>query len=142
MNDSSTEGHEMFPRARNFVDVVNQRMAGVPDYITNGEFLDAFYASPQGQRQSFIDSEPPYVPSVPQQSYALFAAIAEELALEYQLQVPPWTKKPCYFLADENAVWGGLKSSSQALRDVLKEQSPSAFAKRNIYVSANILSRT
>ena len=134
-------GCKMFPRPQNFIDVIEQRLAGVPAHITNGEFLDAFYSSDLLQKQSFIDYEPPLVSNVSRHSYVLLAAIAEQLALDWSLTVPTWVNKDYYFLPVEEAITGGLNNSSEDLIAALQELSPPAFAKRNYLTTDSILTR-
>ena len=66
--------------------------------------------------------------------YAL--AVAEHLASRFGLSIPPWTDGAERFL-DKPFFAGGLES----LKAILLVESPSAFRRRQIFVSANALSR-
>jgi hypothetical protein len=79
--------------------------------------------------------------SIPRSSYVIYAAIAETLAGEYHLKTPAWVSEPYYYLTRDKAEWGGFSNPSKAFRDALTEVTPAAFAKRNVFVSANALSR-
>ncbi|MDR1412672.1 MAG: hypothetical protein LBJ07_01970 [Actinomycetes bacterium] len=130
-------------RARNFAEVVYQRELGVPGHVAVGDFLDAFYAAGSGRRQVFLDTEPPVSGAMTQAEVATLAAIAEQLAGEYDLQVPEWTTLPRYFLSDNQAVCGPISCQclSPSSVETLRRESPSAFARRNLLVSANALTR-
>jgi hypothetical protein len=100
-------------------------------------FLDEFYFAPN----SAALSVPPELlaptlgePGRVQDAY--LAATAQELARAYQLPVPWWT-------ADEerklHRPW--FASPLASLRAVLLLESPAGFRTRNLFVSANALSR-
>ena len=67
---------------------------------------------------------------------AYLAAVAETLCREACIQVPSWTETPlCYLRRPWFA--GGL----EMLKAILLGESPVPFRRRNLFVSANALSR-
>jgi hypothetical protein len=67
---------------------------------------------------------------------AYLAAVAEHLARKCELAIPSWVEHPQRFL-DKPFFAGGLES----LKAILLAESPLAFRRRQIFVSANALSR-
>ena len=130
-------------RPHSIVEVVRLRARGVPGYVAWGDFLDAFYESDPETRQLFIAEAPPKVESIPKAVYAYYAASAEHLAQKYNLTVPKWTEHPDYFLPESEANYAGRAphEASDAYKDALHHESPKPYARRNVYVSANALSR-
>jgi hypothetical protein len=128
-------------KPQNFIEVVKLREAGVPAAVAHGEFLDAFYRASKKRRMRFLAAEPPASSVLPKFAYALFAAMAEKLAHDNNLPAPSWVLKPQYKLSKSEASWGGLTKPSTATKALLKKQTPQEFAKRNIFVTANILER-
>ena len=96
------------------------------------EFLDYFYSTPQA-RQAAIRERPEPVGAIHD---AYVAAVAEHLALQYGLDVPDWTEEPGRSLK-QPFFSGGLES----LKATLLVESPTAFRRRLIFVSANALTR-
>ena len=100
-------------------------------------FLDEFYYSPNAAALA----APPALlsPSLGEEGRvqdAYLAATAQELARAYQLPVPFWTAD------DERKLhrpW--FASPLASLRAVLLQESPAGFRARNLFVSANALSR-
>ena len=103
--------------------------------LTN--FFDEFYAAPNARALA----EAPLL-LAPALGYsrsvqdAYMAATAEELARTYQFPVPAWTVAEARKL---HRPW--FASSLAALRAVLLLESPVAFRSRNLFISANALSR-
>jgi hypothetical protein len=97
------------------------------------EFLDTWQAMTDEAKAGAIVDEPCKVGLI-QDAY--LAALAEHLALSGQLPVPAWTEGPHRFL-DAPFFAGGL----QSLKAALIVESPSAFRRRLIFISANALSR-
>ena len=98
-------------------------------------FLDEFYASPSFERlkdapQSLRSNEAGDVKD------AYLAATAEELARKYGLAQPVWT-----FDEDRKLRRPWFAISMQSLRALLLLESPAGFRSRNLFVSANALSR-
>jgi len=97
------------------------------------EFLDSWETMPRAMRADAIADEPIAVGRVED---AYLAALAEQLAERGGLDVPTWTEKPGRFLR-EPFFAGGLES----LKAILIVESPSAFRRRLIFISADGLSR-
>ena len=100
-------------------------------------FLDGFYASPRGE--ALIDRPAllsPALSDLGRIEDAYLAACAEELARQFKLPLPTWTRDPERAL---NRPW--FASPMAALRAVLLLESPAGFRSRNLFVSANALSR-
>jgi hypothetical protein len=97
------------------------------------EFLDTFYGSDEPKRQAIIMDSPLRLDPVRD---AYLAATAEHLALEYHLDVPEWTEHQGNEL-DRAHFSGGLED----LKAILIVESPLAFRRRLLFVSANALDR-
>ncbi|MFM8810418.1 MAG: hypothetical protein ACKOJB_16220 [Chthoniobacterales bacterium] len=107
-----------------------------PVYAEIGNLLDDFRAhcrTPQ-ERMALV-SEPP-VSTGQAETGPYLAALAESLCREFDMRPPAWTEQPDYYL---KRPWfaGGLES----LKAILLAESPTAFRRRNLFVSANALSR-
>lgn len=96
------------------------------------EFLDAFYARP-GRRAVSIAEAPGRIGPVHD---AYLAAVAEHLARTHGLEVPPWSDTQGFELT-RPVFAGGLDS----LMATLTAESPTAFRRRLLFVSADALSR-
>jgi len=100
-------------------------------------FLDEFYAAPSAQA---LTSEPrllaPLFGDLGQLQDAYLAAAADELARQFNLSRPLWTGGEARKL---HRPW--FASPLAALRTVLLLESPPGFRSRNIFVSANALTR-
>ncbi len=97
------------------------------------EFLDCWQALNQTSKLSAIASEPCHLGCV-QDAY--LAALAEHLAELDRLPAPAWSEHPMRFL-ETPFFAGGL----QSLKATLLVESPIAFRRRLIFISANALSR-
>jgi len=101
------------------------------------DFLDGFYAAPSAEA---MGESPPLLASAefPQGAVcdAYLAATAEELSRAFHLQCPQWTPT-----MDRALRQPYFASSMRSLRAVLLFESPPAFRARNLFVSANALSR-
>lgn len=100
------------------------------------DFLDGFYASPDAA--DLADAPPLLANATPDgpRLDAYLAAVAEHLSRENRWPIPLWTRAPSRYL---ETPWFGMKS--HGARMILLEESPAAFRVRNIFVSANALSR-
>lgn len=130
-------------RATSLAELTAQIMAGMNYQTACGNFLDAFYHARPEDRQSFIDVEPPdhICACVPPVNVAYLAAVAESLANRYGLEKPAWVEKDRYFCPTaEFSGWGESEISGR-LKALYMEESPAEFARRNIFVSANVLTR-
>lgn len=96
------------------------------------EFLDHFYAD-AADRAACIAEEPARLGDIED---AYLAAVAEHLALSYDLPIPSWSEAPERCL-HRPFFAGGLES----LKATLLVESPTAFRRRLIFVSANALDR-
>lgn len=97
------------------------------------EFLDAWQSMSPQQKQLALVEEPEKLGGVKD---AYLAALAEHLALSDRLAVPDWTEQQERFLS-EPFFAGGLES----LKAILLVESPLAFRRRLIFISADGLSR-
>jgi len=100
------------------------------------EFLDEFYAEPLAER---LAEEPRSLTGMLKDdglADAYLAAIADHLGRQYKMQRPQWAFGPGRMLANP---WFALKSHGGQMCMLI--ESPSAFRERNIFVSANALSR-
>lgn len=101
--------------------------------ISVREFLDQWQNMPQTMRAAAIAQEPASI-GVIQDAY--LAGVAEHLALSDCIEVPGWVQEPDRFL-DVPFFAGGLES----LKAILLVESPLAFRRRLIFISADALSR-
>ena len=97
------------------------------------EFLDAFYLGTSDMRTRAIAASPARVGVVHD---AYLGAVAEHLARKFLLPIPQWVDEPHRFLTKPFFA-GGLEN----LKAILLVESPLAFRWRQIFVSANALSR-
>jgi hypothetical protein len=100
-------------------------------------FLDDFYGAPRAEA---LEKEPCLLGSgdegIGHVRDAYLAATAEELARAFELPVPNWTDTEHRKL---HRPW--FASTLASLRAVLLLESPPSFRARNLFVSANALSR-
>jgi hypothetical protein len=97
------------------------------------EFLDEWQLMSATQKRAALAAEPERLGGVKD---AYLAALAEHLALSDRLSIPEWTEQPDRFLS-EPFFAGGLES----LKAILLVESPLAFRRRLIFISADGLSR-
>jgi hypothetical protein len=97
------------------------------------EFLDSWQLMSSDARGGALAREPAPVGRVHD---AYLAALAEHLALSDRIAVPEWTEGTDRFLS-EPFFAGGLES----LKATLLVESPLAFRRRLIFISADALSR-
>ena len=100
------------------------------------DFLDEFYADPRSER--FIE-EPPVRREIlfdDGLADAYLAAIAEHLSRKFGFTPPAWAASPSRILKEP---WFAMQS--HGARMLLLIESPPAFRERNIFVSADALSR-
>ena len=97
------------------------------------EFLDSWQALDMPAKRDAIRDEPCRIAAVED---AYLAALAEHLAQMDCLPVPDWVERPDRFLTAPFFA-GGL----QSLKATLLVESPLAFRRRLIFISANALSR-
>jgi hypothetical protein len=122
-----------FQRPRTLAEVARRVAAGeMPFDPAVREFLDTFYTRP-AERTAAIAEAPDLIEPVRD---AYLAAVAEHLAHAHGLDVPDWAEHrgcdlPRPFFS------GGLES----LKARLLVESPTAFRRRMLFVSADALSR-
>ena len=100
------------------------------------DFLDGFYEQPT---VAALEEEPPILDGIIPDGLRLDAylgAVAEHLCRANRYRLPKWTGDSCRFL---KLPWFGMKT--HAGRMLLLMDSPSAFRARNLFVSANALTR-
>jgi len=100
------------------------------------EFLDEFYAEPLAER---LREEPRSLTEEMADdglADAYLAGIADHLSRRYRLTPPAWISGPGRKLANP---WFALKSHGGRMAMLI--ESPAAFRERNIFISANALSR-
>lgn len=114
---------------------VARRSAATEDTFDRSlrEFLDSFYLASAEMRSASIAQQPQRLTAT-QDAY--LAAVAEHLARRYDLPIPAWTDESDRFL-HRPFFAGGLES----LKATLLVESPAAFRRRLLFVSANALSR-
>jgi hypothetical protein len=99
-------------------------------------FLDRFYAAPTA---AWIEDEPELLsPRLADEGLAdaWVAAVAEQLASVNSFPCPPWATR---HERVKKTPWFAAKSPN--LKAILLQESPAAFRVRNLFVSANALSR-
>jgi hypothetical protein len=97
------------------------------------ELLDEWQSMDDRKKSAALAEEPASIDPVRD---AYLAALAEHLALSARLVPPAWSEAPQRFLA-EPFFSGGLES----LKAILLAESPLAFRRRLIFISADGLSR-
>jgi hypothetical protein len=121
------------PRPATLNEVAVRTRDGEPFDPLLREFLDTFYGADSGTMTAAIAGVPHEIDPIHD---AYLAAVAEHLARKYELAIPPWVESPQRFL-EKPFFAGGLES----LKAILLVESPLAFRRRQIFVSANALSR-
>ena len=97
------------------------------------EFLDFWQTTDEAAKRNAIHAEPCHLEPIKD---AYLAALAEHLAQLNRLPAPDWSEHPGRFLTTPFFA-GGL----QSLKATLIIESPPAFRRRLIFISANALSR-
>ncbi|NTZ20783.1 hypothetical protein EXW96_25680 [Paenibacillus sp. JMULE4] len=105
--------------------------------IHTGNFLDEFYRSDNEKRKQMVEQEPAFYPNLALHILPFLAGMAEKLCNDYNLECPAWVYRPQYYLK-EPVFWMEAKGN---LRLVLLVESPIEFRLRNIFTSANSLTR-
>lgn len=101
-----------------------------------GDFLDAFYRAPAAEA---LASEPELLKgAVPRGEVwdAFLAATAEHLARRFHFEIPSWTDSPLRQLRRPY-----FPIEAPQFRATLLLESPVEFRSRNLFVTANALSR-
>lgn len=105
--------------------------------IHTGNLLDEFYRSDNEKRKQMVEQEPAFYPNLAPHILPFLAGMAEKLCNDYNLGCPAWVYRPQYYLK-EPVFWMEAKGN---LRLVLLVESPIEFRLRNIFISANSLTR-
>ena len=116
--------------------MAEQVQAGSPPEIELGDFLDAFYRRPTTEA---VCEEPPLLPESDPQGAVMnsfLAATAEHLCHRFGLPVPDWVYEQRRYL---ERPYFAMKEPS--FRATLLLESPVEFRSRNLFVTANALSR-
>ena len=109
-----------------------------PDHLL-GDFIDDFRlrAKSREEKMGMVQDEPKSLGGDrPPDIRAYLAAVTESLCREAGLTPPEWTQKPDYFLKEP---W--FAGHLENLKAILLVESPIPFRRRNLFVSANALSR-
>ena len=124
-------------RPRTLAEVARLALEGDSFDRCLANFLDEFYGAPTaGSLAEVPQLLAPALGELGRIPDAYLAAVAEELARQFNLPLPAWT------LAEERKLhrpW--FASPLGALRAVLLHESPPGFRSRNLFVSENALSR-
>ena len=99
------------------------------------DFLDRFNVAKLADKEKMIQVFP-FIEITDKKYAAYIAAMVEELCFRNNLSIPDWVFDKKYSLKEPFFV-GGLDS----LKAFLLVESPLSFRRRNIFVSANVLSR-
>jgi hypothetical protein len=102
-----------------------------------GNFLDEFYRASSEQRRLMVEREPEGHPSFPDHVLPFLAAMVHKLCNDHTVDCPAWVHKERYVLKEPH-FWLDAKGN---LRHVLLAESPVEFKIRNLFVTANTLSR-
>ncbi|WP_230986858.1 hypothetical protein [Cohnella fermenti] len=102
-----------------------------------GNFLDEFYRANVEQRWRMVEQEPDVRPDLPEYMAPFLAAMVHKLCNDYEVECPAWVHRPNYVLNAPH-FWLNAKGN---LRLVLLMESPIEFKIRNLFVTANTLSR-
>jgi hypothetical protein len=111
-------------------------LAGRALEIELGDFLDAFYRRPTDEA---VREEPPLLPEGRRHgtvTNSFLAATAEHLCRRYDLPIPSWAFDRRRYLD-----WPFFAMEAPSFRATLLLESPMEFRSRNLFVTANALSR-
>lgn len=118
------------PRIKSLAEVAQRTNEGHEFGHCLADFLDGFYPKPS---EAAIDEEPEKI-SLYNDSY--LSAVADDCCRRYHWTLPRWCIQQERFLKDPF-----FAAKTHALRMLYLMDSPAAFRERNIFVSANALSR-
>ena len=124
-------------RPKSLAEVATIAAGGESFDFALADFLDEFYGAPDfealAQEPMFLA---PKFGRVGQVEDAYLAATAQELARRFKLPIPEWVPSE-----DRKLRRPWFASDLAGLRAVLIHESPASFRERNLFVSANALSR-
>ena len=126
----------MNSRPKTLAEVAARTLDGAEFRMELADFLDEFYIEPN----SSALAEPPVRLSGKvergQHRDVYLAAVAEHLGREFQLEVGAWAFADDLFLEKPSFAYASRGGRIFLLRD-----SPPAFKSRNLFVTANVLTR-
>jgi hypothetical protein len=102
-----------------------------------GNFLDAFYKADIDLKKEMISEEPEEYIEVKMETYAFIAGAVDKLCSEYNIDKPEWIYKEKYILSEPHFP-DYVKGKA---RIWLCLETPAPFRLRNVFVSANVLTR-
>ena len=121
-------------RPLSVAEIAERASAGVQMFdLAVLEFLDSWQALESEERPEALIEEPTAVGLVED---AYLGALAEHLASGAGFDPPAWTEAPCRFLREPH-----FAGSLESLKAILLVESPSAFRRRLIFISADSLAR-
>jgi hypothetical protein len=112
-------------------------LAPEAQWLVFGDYLDELYHADSTANLSALFADEPEWGALDKRSAAFYAAAAHQLANTLGAKAPKWAMKPEYFLEEP---YFSLDAQGP-LRLVLIAESPKQFRQRNIFVSANTLTR-
>lgn len=123
---------------RNTIRTVSEKIArGLSSKILIPNFIDDFTRLRDREQKLALVSEPPIaIKSVYLEAY--LAAMTEYLCHRDGLPVPGWTQEKRYFLKEAHYALG---KKGSPISFILLAESPVPFRRRNIFVSANAMTR-
>ena len=131
MNKAS---HKPSHRPRSLAAVAERRLAGEDFSLALRNFLDHYYGLDGSEaRAAALAAEPKRMEALHD---AWLGAVAEHLSWLDRRRPPEWSKGPERFLPRAHFA-GGMES----LKATLLVESPTAFRRRQIFVTANALAR-
>ena len=124
-------------RTQEIVDTIRQDRGRM--WFTIGNYLDEFYYTLSNeQRQLVLDEEPEWFVGAGEYEKAFISAMVNKLAVDYNLDTPEWVyKEECFKLYPPHFAM----DAKGDLKLVLLVESPKQFRMRNIFTTANVLSR-
>lgn len=116
-----------------------QICAGKDPWTGLGSFSHAWYGYAKNQRNALV-AEPLAHPEQETEythRWAAFCAASVEFLCErYQVLCPDWVSDPRYCLKDP--WWYNLPTDTQALRERIRQRTPAAFVRRNIFCGSRL----
>ncbi len=124
-------------RAQTTVDTMARIAAGVDPWIAYRDFLEDWTYLPES-RPTLVAHPPRFSDEGQRRWAALLAASVEALCARDGLRAPAWTRHREFRLSEPWYLYEG----SGRIRAWLRETTPAAFARRNIWSGNRVLRRT
>ena len=123
-------------RPKNYAEMGAQLQRGADWDSVQSRFFHEFY---QHRDPSFFDAEPPEFFTDLQR--VMLAGAAEFLCHKFGYEVPAWTEKPEYFLAEKRSWFEDMACDSvlASLKDMHTKQSSPEFLRRNLIMPTRAL---